>query len=70
GCSAGQCLVDPHGEMLLQSISSPGAYYVRPLRLTVQGRDPLSVAEQFYHHGAWPGLSLTNAPRLPGSLYF
>lgn len=70
GCSAGQCLVDPHGEMLLQSISLHGGYCVRPVRLSIQGRDPLRVAEQFYHHGAWPGLSLTNASRLPGSLYF
>lgn len=67
---AGDCVVDPHGEFLLQTINQNIKDYVKPLRLRVHSAEALGVATQFYQHQAMPGLSLFNSSRLPGTLYY
>lgn len=67
---AGDCVVDPHGEFLLQTINQNINDYIRPLRLRVHSEEALEVATQFYQHQAMPGLSLFNSSRLPGTLYY
>ena len=69
-CILGTCVVDPHGEILLQTMAPKANSYVRPLRLTIYGKDKLKTATDFFQHGAIPGVSLTNSTRLPGSLYY
>lgn len=69
-CIPGTCVVDPHGEILLQTMSPKANSYVRPLRLTIYGKDKIRTATDFFQHGAIPGVSLTNSTRLPGSLYY
>lgn len=69
-CAPGSCVVDPHGEILLQTMSPKSNSYVRPLRLSINSTDKIKTATNFFQHGALPGLSLTNSTRLPGSLYY
>jgi hypothetical protein len=69
-CTPGSCVIDPHGEILLQTMAPKANSYVRPLRLTIYGKDKIKTATDFFQHGAIPGISLTNSTRLPGSLYY
>lgn len=66
----GDCVIDPHGEILLQTIKQNINDYIRPLRLRVLSPKVLDVATIFYQHQAMPGLSLFNSSRLPGTLYY
>lgn len=67
---AGDCVIDPHGELLLQTINSVINDYTRPLRLRVHSPEALDIATKFYQHQAMPSLSLFNSSRLPGTLYY
>jgi hypothetical protein len=69
-CTPGDCVIDPHGEILLQTMVSKTRNYIRPLRLEVHGSDKIEIATTFFQHQAFPGLSLTSSSKLPGSLYF
>jgi hypothetical protein len=66
----GDAVIDSHGDVLLQTIDSPPADYIRPVRLTAQGGDAISLAASFLDQHAIPSLTLFNLPRLPGALYY
>jgi hypothetical protein len=66
----GDSVVDPHGDVLLQTVPQSVRDYIRPVRLTVQGGDTVALATAFLHQQAVPGLSLFKMSRLPGALYY
>lgn len=68
--NAGDCVVDPHGEILLQTIKQNNNDYVRPIRLKSYGYDVIGAATIFFQHQTMPTFSIYNSPRLPGSLYY
>ena len=66
----GDAIVDSHGEILVQTVTQNISDYIRPVRLSTQGGDPIDLASHFIHQQTMPGLSFFNLSRLPGSLYF
>ena len=66
----GDAVMDEHDEVLLQTVPQDAHDYIRPLRLTLQGDDPIRLATAFLHQHAMPGLSIFRLSRLPGALYF
>lgn len=66
----GDAVIDEHDEVLLQTVPQNAHDCIRPIRLTLQGDDPLRLATAFLHQHAMPGLSIFRLSRLPGALYF
>ena len=66
----GDAVIDEHDEVLLQTVPQDAHDYIRPLRLTLQGDDPIGLTTAFLHQHAMPGLSIFRLSRLPGALYF
>lgn len=66
----GDAVIDSHDEILLQTTTPSAEEYVHPVRLAIQGGDPLQLATNFLHQHAVPALSLFHFPRLPGALYY
>ena len=66
----GDAVIDPHGDLLLQTVPQSVHDYIHPVRLTTHGGDPVALATIYLHQQAVPGLSLFHMSRLPGSLYY
>jgi len=66
----GDAAIDPHGDLLLQTVPQSVQDYIHPVRLTTHGADPITLATNFLHQQAVPGLSLFHMSRLPGALYY
>ncbi len=66
----GDCVIDEHGELLLQTMPQNVRDYIHPIRLASQGDDAIALATLLLHQHSMPGLSLFRMSRLPGTLYF